>query len=166
MNEILEFIYKSKIILNSAKKITNGNDLYEDLISELIIIISGTNEGIIKGLYERGELELYCYKIMYNQYTNPRNEFYKKYRTFETQVEGEENIESNIDEQYSDVVKLMKTMYRNGQQAEIRLLQLKVKFKTYRAVGKELGLAYKTVEYVVKNITEQIRKQYDLSNNR
>jgi hypothetical protein len=40
---MLEFIYKSKLIHNSAKKITGNNDLYEDLISELILIIRSTD---------------------------------------------------------------------------------------------------------------------------
>jgi hypothetical protein len=48
---------------------------------------------------------------------------------------------------------------------EIRLLELYVKHKTYRAVEKEIGISFKTVQYLVKQITEQIRKEYDISYN-
>jgi len=168
-DEILVFIYKSKLIQNSAKKITGTSGLHEDLISELILIISETKEGFIKELYERNELELYCYKIMYYQYTNPKMEFFKKYRSYETQVGEIETHEEKIDELYSDVSEIMAKIKekpnKSKDDVKVQILEMYIELGSVWRVGEQLKCSQMTAHYYIKEITQQIRKEYDLSYN-
>lgn len=165
---ILLFIYNSPNIKASAKKITKGDDLYNDLLSELLIIVSEMDIDVLKDLYLRNKLESYCWKIMYYQYTQPHMAFYKKYRSFETS-NGIEYSDDNVDEMYANVIILMdkieKHIAKKRYPSEVRLLELYAEHQSFRAVGRELGIAYNTVKYMVNNFTEKIRKEYDISYN-
>jgi DNA-directed RNA polymerase specialized sigma subunit len=169
-NDILLFIYNSKSIKSSAKRITKGDDLYNDLISELLIILSDMDLNYLITLYNKNILEIYCYKIMYYQYTQPHMAFYKKYRSFEsTTVEMYTNDE-NIDEIYDEVVyvinKIEKKVSQKRFPTEFKLLELYVEHGTYRKVGALVDISFKTVHYMVKNLIEKIKKEYDLSCNK
>lgn len=167
-NEILLFVYNSNNIKSSAKRITKGDDLYNDLLSELLIIVSELDFEFVNDLYSRGKLEAWCWKTMYYQYTQPHMAFYKKYRSFET-TNAIEYDETNVDEIHAEVVELMNRIEKRIAQkrfpTELRLLELYVKHGTYRAVGKEVNISFKTAQYLVKQITETIKKEYDTLHN-
>ena len=107
---------------------------------------------------------------MYYQYTQPHMAFYKKYRSCETTTKGEVYEDDNIDEIHSDLVLLMNKIEKKIAQkrfpTEFRLLELYVEHGTYRKVGALVGISFKTVQYMVKNITEKIKTQYDISCNK
>lgn len=169
-NDILLFIYNSKAVKSSAIRITKGDDLYNDLLSELLIIVAEMDIEYLVNLYNKKTLEIYCYKIMYYQYTQPHMAFYKKYRSCETTTKGEVYEDDNIDQIHSDVVLLMNKIEKKIAQkrfpAEFRLLELYIEHGTYRKVGALVGISFKTVQYMVKNITEKIKTQYDISCNK
>ena len=105
-DNILLYIYNSQNIKSSAKRITKGDDLYNDLVSELLIIVSELDLKFVTDLYERGKLDAWCWKTMYYQYTQPHMPFYKKYRSKEI-IEADIIEQSNVDEIYSEVITLM-----------------------------------------------------------
>jgi hypothetical protein len=167
-DEILLFVYNSQNIKASAKRITKGDDLYNDLLSELLLIVSEIPFDVVNDLYAKKELEVYCYKIMYYQFNNPNLEFYRKYRSFETSV-GIEYTEENIDEKYAEIKTIMDNIEKGiackRYPAEVRLLEVYAEKGSFRATGREVGIACNTVKYMINNITEKIRKEYDSTNN-
>lgn len=170
MNEILLHIYNSESIKNAAKRIAGQSGLEEDLASELLIIISETNKDLIERLYKENKLIDYCCKIMWYQFTNPSNAFYKKYRaTFELREEQREEEKDDIDTYKAVTDIINKIEYKIAQKrypSEIRLLYLYSELGNYRAVGNEVGIHFTTVQYMVKNIIEKIKKEYDSINYR
>lgn len=167
LNEILAIIYNSKKILVSAKSIAQGTGLHDDLVSELIMIVSEMNLDFLNKLQEKKELEVYCYKIMYYQFTNPKMNFYKNYR--QAIISNEEEDPYDIDGTYLNVTQLLSKIEKEIAQkrypTEIRLLELYVEHGTYRKVGDAVGISFKTVQYLVKQVIEKIRSDYDISYN-
>lgn len=178
MNDFILFIYNSKNIQLAARRITSGNDLYHDLISELLLMVSEMDISFLQSLYDKKQLIIYCYKIMYYQYIGPHTVFYKKYRVFETeqnlnktdQMKIMEDEDSDNEEIYNNLIniinKIEKGIAIKRYPTEIRLLELYVKCGTYRKIEKEVGISFKTAQYLVKNIIEKIKKEYDISYNK
>lgn len=168
MNEILLHIYNSKGIKDAAKRIAGG--LSDDLMQELLIMISEANQEIITKLYKENKLVEYCCKMMYYQYTNPSNSFYKKYRSsYELKQEQREEDKDDTDtyKVVTEIInKLEGQISKKRYPSEIRLLYLYSELGNYRAVGNEVGIHFTTVQYMVKNIIEKIKKEYDSTNNR
>lgn len=80
---IVKSIYLNKNLSDFAKRTTKNNDLWKDIISEMLISISDMPESKLIELYRSEGIVNYCYKIIYLSWNSPNSPFYKKYRTVE-----------------------------------------------------------------------------------
>lgn len=99
-NEIVEELYKSKKV---KKFITNivkqQREYYEDLESELYLILLQTDNEKLNYLYENKQLDFYINRILCNQLKSTTSPFY---RTYIKNGLVQDEITKKIEEEYED----------------------------------------------------------------
>lgn len=169
----MEKVYELSLdpeVISFAKKITSGNDLYHDIISETVIYIATLPEDKRKAI---NNLKSYFCKVIFFSWNSPSSPFYKKYRNdrseflydlpYEECEEKEEKLFDSVKIK-NRILILEKEIAKKRYPTEIRLLDLYLKLKSYRAVSKEVDIPVKSVHYQIKKIILQIKNE-DTSNN-
>ena len=82
-DSVIKSVYLNKSLTDFAKKTTKHNDLWQDVISEMIISLSDMPDAKLIELHRSEGLASYCFKIIYLSWNSPNSPFYKKYRTRE-----------------------------------------------------------------------------------
>lgn len=79
-NEIINRLYIDKRFSTAAKKITIGTDFYDDLKSEVILVLlEKTDENLLIELDKKQQLIFYSVRIMLNMFRSKTSGFRKKY---------------------------------------------------------------------------------------
>lgn len=170
------YIVNPEKLKRAARNITNGNDLWRDLFQELIIILYSQDEEKIQDMYDRNELDFYCIRIMINEYRSTRREFFKKYRHLNDETVELSKIDrmrlgnycvQDIDNEIlvgkyhdaDDKVQAL-TNYRESLRPIERILHdmyHKMPKKSYRKLGKQVGIPYRSVGLHIKNANDKIK---------
>jgi hypothetical protein len=79
-DDILVQLYKSDFIKDLIWTITSGNQLKEDLKSELFLILFEMDDRRILGAYNNNYLHYLCVNILKKQYHSKTSPFHKKFR--------------------------------------------------------------------------------------
>jgi hypothetical protein len=79
-DDILTDLYKSDFIKDLIWTITSGNQLKEDLKSELFLILFEMDDRRILGAYNNNYLHYLCVNILKKQYHSKTSPFHKKFR--------------------------------------------------------------------------------------
>lgn len=99
-NEIIEELFKSKkvkkFITNIAKQ---QREYYEDLESDLYLILLQTDNEKLNYLYENKQLDFYINRILCNQLKSTTSPFY---RTYIKNGLVQDEITKKIEEEYED----------------------------------------------------------------
>lgn len=99
-NEIVEELFKSKkvkkFITNIAKQ---QREYYEDLESDLYLILLQTDNEKLNYLYENKQLDFYINRILCNQLKSTTSPFY---RTYIKNGLVQDEITKKIEEEYED----------------------------------------------------------------
>lgn len=79
-NTILTELFNSEKLNEIINNITKGNDLKDDLKSELFLILSEMKAAKLKAAYTGNYLLYLCINILKKQYNSSTSPFHKKYR--------------------------------------------------------------------------------------
>lgn len=146
-----------------AFKVSKGNDLWKDSISELVISLYEMDEEKLISLFNRGELAPYCYKILWFSFNSESSPFYRKY------IKPEQTSELiNYDLEFEEVDVEVIRGFINSLEAEIskkrfpsevRLFELYSELGSYRAVAKKVNLPVMTCFYIIEGFKNEIKKK-------
>lgn len=171
VNELLKFIYENEKIQKSAKNIAGGREYWVDLLSELILSLSKMDLTRLSAMKDSGELIPFCYKTMYYKHNNPYESFYKNYRVFESisveTIEYKDEAEEDIYEQV--LIAINKVEFRISRErypTECKLLEAYIEHGTFRKTAEKTGINFNTIQQCVTRVIKEIKKEYDISNNK
>lgn len=170
------FISTSVNLQKAAWNIAKGNDLSRDLFHEMLLSVYSKNEVEMQKNYDEGKLEFYCIRVMMNMYSSVHSEFYKKYRHINDECidfvkldllrlghyEVQDTDTCRIVGIYDDVQNEVKVMsdYRETLRPIERILHEmyhKMPKKSYRKLGKQVGIPYRSVGLHIKNANNKIK---------
>lgn len=161
--EILKSLFSTKEIERVAKKYCNNSDMYGDLVSELYLTLEKKEDDFFDRVKGR-DLFLYCCGILYYSWNSPRSDFYRKYRnTNFVELKGinladTKEVEDTFCFAYwMDKIKSNSVITDNNSLVKVRVFEKYLELKSYRKVGKEFNIPFKTVEYIVKMFVNDIK---------
>lgn len=114
---IVKSIYLNTNLSDFARRTTKGNDLWQDIISEMLISISEMPESKLIELHRSEGLVNYCYKIIHLSWNSPNSPFYVKYRA----KEGDDRVVM-VGEDYYSEIELLTMVEVDAYDAEIDVL--------------------------------------------
>jgi hypothetical protein len=161
---ILKELFENKEIYRIAKKYCNYDNLHGDLISELYITLQNKEDAFFKRL-DKKQLFLYCCGILYFSWNSPTSPFYKKYRAFQySELKGvdlanaEEDKDTFCVAYWIDKINKNSTITDNNSLVKVRVFEKYLELKSYRKVGAEFNIPFKTVAYIVKMFVNDIKE--------
>lgn len=167
MNQIL-LIAKDKSVYDYSYKIAKGNDLYKDIISEIIIHLSELEDEKFNKI---NDLKSYVCKMIYFSWNSPTSPFFRKFRNdrdflIKDVFTYDEEIETKEESKYIDI-KNFKTelgeienrISEKRYPSEIKLFELYLELKSYRAVAKLVGIPASSVHHQVNRVIEEMKNK-------
>ena len=162
---IIKSVFENKKLIDFAKRTTNNNDLYKDIISEMLVSISEMDEDKFIELHRSQGLINYCYKIIYLSWNSSNSPFYKKYRTNEhyeliTDIQQVSEYNYEIDEQYHKykerIEYLTNVISEKRYPTEAKVFEIFTEKQSVRATAKQLGLPTMTVWKIIDKFKTKI----------
>lgn len=159
---IITSISKNEYLKAYARKTTQGNSLWEDIISEMIISLYEIPEERFIAIYQSEGLQSYCFRIIYLSWNSPNSPFYRKYRVEEPRTDNE-TFEYNpeIDILYTkckeQVDCLINDISSSGMPTKAIIFDLYLKHGSIRKVAKELKIPTMTIFNIIHGIKEKIK---------
>lgn len=159
----------SKELVNRCKAITNGNDVYKDLVNHTLVIILELNA---RELNKISNLNNYACGIAYNEYRNKYSSFNKSMGSNETvelsgiEIECEE---TNIDKEHSILIKfinldLIETEKKDRLPVQKIVFETYLELKTIRATAAHFDISRSTVHRFVTDYKNRIKTAVNESN--
>lgn len=162
----ISLLFSDKTIYNYAYKVAKGNDLYKDIVSEIIIYFY---ELSVEDFEKIKDLKSYACKMIYYSWNSATSPFYKKYkndRDFTLKdvflLDEEDEKESNhidIIEFKKELTQIEKNISQKRFPCEVRLCELYLEMKSYRAVANLLGIPATTVHYQVNKVISEMKNK-------
>jgi len=159
---IITSISKNEKLKSYARKTTNGNALWEDIISEMIIYLYEIPEERLIQIYRTEGLQSYCYKIINLSWNSPRSNFYIKYLSEEPRTDSETfEYDHEIDVLYNkckaEVDQLIHDVSSSGMPTKAIIFDLYLQYGSIRKVARELKIPTMTIFNIINGIKEQIK---------
>lgn len=159
---IITSISKNEQLKAYARKTTQGNSLWEDIISEMIIYLYEIPKDRFDLIYRSEGLQSYCYKIIHLSWHSTNSPFYKKYRTEEPKTDNVEfDYNHEIDTLYQkaliEVNNLVYDVSKSGLPTKAILFDSYLKHGSYRKVAKEFDIPTMTIFNIINGIKDQIK---------
>ena len=156
-NKILSELANNEKLRLQAFKVCRGNDLWKDVISEMLLYLAEMPEGKLERLYEKNELLPYCFKMIWLSVNSKTSPFYKKYLKLQ-EIPKEDFCDFDvtsilINEVLDDLEKK-----RKNYPTDINLYRLYLQFRSLRKVEAETGIPHSTIAHIVNRVTEEIKE--------
>ncbi len=137
--------------------------LHEDLRSEVLLVLCEEEEWFIQELYYRGELKYWAARIMLNMVKSYNSAFYTTYRITNMPVPAwydaaeEEDISDRLKRE--EVEDRALDAINNLHWYKRELLQMYLKLGSFRAVGKETGIPFQSVQRAFTNACRELKNK-------
>lgn len=158
-SKILTEIFNNSQLKSYAFKVSKGNSLRDDIISEMIISLNEMNDEKLYRLYDNKELINYCYKIIWLSWNSATSPFYIKY----IKENKQDFIVSETKKKYCEALIFdeLKEMEIKMQRfpTEIKVFEIYLKLGSLREVAKETGIPHTTVQYLVNRVKSELLKK-------
>lgn len=168
-SEIISSIALDKEYRDAAFRISDGNELAEDLFQELMVVLCKYDERKIVELHTRGELKWFVVRVMMTMWRSTSSPFYITYRrpllpvqpiTEEYDLEKDNVMQQAIDG-VNELLAKKKESHKIGEWAEWKTFDLYQQHGSCRKVARLTHIPYSTVRDTVRRmkliITEQIK---------
>lgn len=165
---IVKSIYLNTHLSDFARRTTKGNDLWQDIISEMLISISEMPESKLIELHRSEGLVNYCYKIIHLSWNSPNSPFYVKYRAKEgddIRIEGVEvdGYDVEIDVLSGKCDRIIKEIEFDISQkrypSEVKVFELYTEIGSIRGVAERLRLPVMTVWEMINRFREKVKSK-------
>jgi hypothetical protein len=167
--QIINLIATNPEYKKVVKNITKGNELWEDLFQELIVIICEYDKEKLVAIYNSGGLKYFIIRILQNQYKSDHSDFHKKYRDFGGRtvellgVEAWEE-ENSGDPYYSTIVEYEKSREVHQDSQEWYANQLFKSFLKeggYRKLERKTGISRTAITHTLQGVFAEIKDKSD-----
>jgi hypothetical protein len=162
---ILEQIYTSELLRNYAKKVTQNDSLWEDIITEMYLYLKEIDQSYVQQLHERGQLTAYCCKIIFNSWNSKTSPFYRKYISKDLDIIDNYNYILLPDDapDYQTILKRIEHKSDEYPYAIVlfnRYSELKSYTKLYKEIKEKTGsrIPYTTLIHIIENVRNEIKK--------
>ena len=154
-NANISLIAMDATIYDYAYKVAKGNDLYRDIVSDVLIYLYDLPEDKFNQIKD---LKSYVCKMIYFSWNSSTSPFYKKYRT---------DYDIKVDEKAADSecwllkeleqieIRISKKRYPT----EVMLFQLYSDLGDYRSVSQKVGIPTMTVYKLVNKVRNEMKKK-------
>lgn len=143
-------------IYDYAKKVSKGNDLYKDIVSDVFIYLY---ELPIEKFNKINDLKSYVCKMIYFSWNSPTSPLFAKYRK-DNDYKLVERTECESTELMNEIEKIECRISKTRYPVEVKLFELYVELGTYRAVADAVGIsvrgAYQQIQKVISEIKTKI----------
>lgn len=165
---IVKSIYLNTNLSDFARRTTKGNDLWQDIISEMLISISEMPESKLIELHRSEGLVNYCYKIIHLSWNSPNSPFYVKYRAKEgddIRIEGIEvdgyDVEIDVLSRKCDrIIKEIEfDISQKRYPSEVKVFELYTEIGSIRETAKTLKLPVMTVWKMINRFKEKVKSK-------
>jgi len=167
--EIIEHIHNTPDYRKAVRNITKGNELADDLYSELLLIISDYDNVTLNNLLEKEQLVYFWVRICMNQWHSNTSPFYTKYRKdnreklyyeIEDNRIAEPDTEEFKHEPYENVVErvaldALDDMYWYDK----KLFELYLELGTYKEVSEQTRIPFGTVGTTLGKVKKKLKKE-------
>lgn len=169
-NSKLSLIFTDRNVTDYAYKVAKGNDLYKDIISEIIISLYDLPEDKFEKITD---LKSYVCKMIYFSWNSQTSPFYKKFRNdrdfvVKEDLSFDEEIEENkyIDlfEFKRKLTEIESNISKKRFPSEIKLCELYLEHKSYRAVANLLDIPVTSVHFQVNKVIEEMKNEDTFNN--
>lgn len=161
--QIINEVANSKDYITLCKNITKGNELWEDLFQELIIILCEKDPKVIEDLYQKKELKWFIVKILQNQYISKTSDFHKKYgfsqKTTEI-IETKTEIYEVDNDYYNQIVDFekQKVVFNNvGEWYENRLFLAYINEGSQRKLESKTGISRNAIKNTLDQYIQKLK---------
>jgi len=155
-NEILSELANDERLRLQAFKVCRGNDLWKDVISEMLLYLAEMPEGKLERLYGKNELMPYCFKMIWLSVNSKTSPFYKKYIKLQ-EIPKEDTCDFDVTSILVNEVLDELEKDRKNYPTDINLYRLYLKFRSLRKVQEETGVPHSTIAHIVNRVTEEIK---------
>lgn len=159
---LIEQLYKDKKIDDACKKITKGNDLWQDLKNELFIILCEYNQNTLIEINNKKQIMYFIVRILLNLYNSKTSTFYKKYKHINDEVIDLKNIRHIEDEtSYSEELDNIELAFEIADLSwyERGIANLYIQEKSFRKLSKKLDIPTRSLCETMKDVK---RKTHDI----
>jgi DNA-directed RNA polymerase specialized sigma24 family protein len=166
-NAIME-LYRSGEIAKACKRITQGNQLAQDLAQETVLILLEKPAKKIAEMHQRNELKWYTIRIIMVLWRGNWSGFSAKYKQTEPILEAPENQSNQADPEYNHAIDQMiqimeaemDSWAQNGAYPYDKNLLLEVSAEgSMTKVSKETKIPYRSVVWTIEKAKTKIRKR-------
>lgn len=143
-------------IYDYAYKVSKGNDLYKDIVSEALIYLYDLDNEKFNLI---DDLKSYVCKMIYLSWNSPTSPFYRKFRNDndtnykEVGYENTDSILEDLDVLEDDISKS-----KNRMAFEVRLFKMYAEMGSYRKVAERVDIPTMTVYKLVNSVREKMKK--------
>jgi hypothetical protein len=164
--EIINKIAAGREYKDICRNIAKGNQLYEDLFQELIIILCEYDPVKLEDIYDRGQIKWFIIKILTNQYKSKHSPFHKKFRAF-----SERTTISDIDfpedptDNNEDLLNIVDTAIERhlftdqNDWYETNLFKSYIEVGSLRKLSQKTGISRSAISYSVDGFKNTIKKK-------
>lgn len=162
-------LYKTGEIVRACQRITQGNQLAQDLAQEAVLILLQKPPSQINGMHQRKELRWYTTRLIMILWRGEWSDFTAKYRHFEPILEPQPNQAENPDQEYNQtidrLIEIMETEMDSWAKQDAypydkNLLIEVVEAGSMTQVSKETKIPYRSVVWTIEKAKNKIRKRF------
>jgi len=165
-SEIILGIYNSSSLRNYARSLEPA--LYEDLFSEVMVILLEYDEARIIEMKDKGYINFFVVKILSNLSNSKNSPFYYKFKKpleFCRNLNRADLVQPRY-EHYKDrlIYKIEAELKKDvavstdGFGYEVRLLNMYLELGSLRKVARKTGINYKTISLTINDLIKRIKK--------
>jgi DNA-directed RNA polymerase specialized sigma24 family protein len=151
----ISLLASDKTIYDYAFKVAKGNDLYKDIVSEILIYLYDLPQDKFDKI---NDLKSYVCKMIYFSWNSSTSPFYKKFRN-DNDYKIKEDVSFELDDATEELEQIEIRMSKKKYPIDIRLFELYTELGTYRAVGNVLGLPHRNIHYRIQKVIEEMKKK-------
>lgn len=160
---IITTISKNENLKAYARKLAGGNDLWNDMWSELLLFLYEMPEDRFMSIYQSEGLIGYCNRVLYFSWNSTTSPFYKKYRMEEPKTDNVTfEYDPEIDILYNkcqdQICKLTEEISKKRYPTEPNIFDIYLSCGSYRKTAKQLRLPVMTVYNIINGFKDKIKE--------
>lgn len=161
-------LYKTGEIMRACERITQGNQLAQDLAQETMLILLQKPPSQINGMHQRKELRWYTTRLIMILWRGGWSDFSVKYRQFEPILETEPNQTQTQDQEYNHtidrLIEIMETEMDSWAKQDAYPYDKNLLIEVTQAgsmtqVSKETKIPYRSVVWTIEKAKNKIKKR-------
>jgi hypothetical protein len=160
---LLSDIANNEALKRYARKTTSNNDLWQDIIAELLIQLCEMPHEKLKSIFESQGIYSYCYKVIHLSWNSPNSPFYRKYVTERIEDIPEPiDYDFDIDICYNKVTGAIEFITKDIEKTrfptEAKIFDIFLECGSFRKTANKLNLPVMTIHKIITGFKEKVKE--------